>query len=615
MSVSPLNIFANLPPGLFNTPSPLPSPHATPPNPLDNAATMLLLVPPSESNLINEITTTTQAEFLDTFQAHFDVIHTMKNKVYGAQIKWVRKNVMGPFIKEFGPVSPRMAAKVDRYLRNHSVLNRTTTTRRVSGTAATSPTRAVQWRHVMGREMKDAIELRMNQLRAANGITSRGNHLQFYKQARDEILKGLSPKKVAEFKATAESETQDRKASPTRQNVYDRQPMIAGIATDAISDHFGWGPGQFGDVVCFIAVTYRNKDGLIQTDFSVVSNQYIPGNDSDVPTLVNTFRDQVDPVFKKVAEGYIPAQGPMPMDIDFESMAPKVLRDSLSQGIENAWVSSGSVEFTRTPKTLPWPELETSEGRAKYLSTPSDFDTLGFMRPATAQSIDWLTKFAQALNASTVPLFRKAGASSSTSALDSSPSLSSASSTDSLLPSSPVDSTLPWLPSLDFNLSPVPQPGSGAAQDLSSAPLSPSSLLAALSLVNPNGTSQAVNDTQANTMPITNPGSTPAPPVMSQGPTSIGIPPVNTGDDSDVDPLPDTLYGITSPVDPPANTDVNGVMQHDTRGSIPIPTVGTSSSRPSGAPCKAAATKPSPKATSAKTSKATLKGRAKSSKK
>jgi hypothetical protein len=61
------------------------------------------------STMIAEITSRDQTDFINSFQAEFDALHSSKNKVYGQQIKFVRKTVMPDFIRRFGPCDNGMA--------------------------------------------------------------------------------------------------------------------------------------------------------------------------------------------------------------------------------------------------------------------------------------------------------------------------------------------------------------------------------------------------------------------------------------------------------------------------------------------------------------------------
>ncbi|KAJ3569458.1 hypothetical protein NP233_g5033 [Leucocoprinus birnbaumii] len=285
----------------------------------------------------------------------FDVIHGMKNKRFGDQIKWVRKNLVRNFIKEFGPVSAGFAIEKG--------------THRVSaGKPAAVSTRAVQWVHVMGREMKDTVEACMNEIRESKGVTSKGDYLKHFKEACDEIIEELDQLKIDEFKAIADAETAARKSPPSPENVYEhsRQGSIVNVVSDAIGDNFGWEAGQVGDAICIFAIAYHDSKDQIKTDISFVSNKYIPNTDCNVPVIVSAFREHVNPLLKSLTNDYLPASIPQVL-IDYENMTLKQLRGSLYEIITGHWVASSSESLPRSAETLPWVELATTEGREKYI--------------------------------------------------------------------------------------------------------------------------------------------------------------------------------------------------------------------------------------------------------
>ncbi|KAJ3565601.1 hypothetical protein NP233_g7530 [Leucocoprinus birnbaumii] len=374
------------PPVLSALPSPMP-----PPLMLVNGNTGLHASVPTPNllytKLIADITCRDHANFLDNFQERFEIVHRLKDKHFGDQIKWAWKNVVRDFIKKFGPVSTGFAIKADHYLRNRSIASKDKGTRRVSGGKPTVSTRAVQWIHVMGREMKDTVEARMTEIHKAKGITSKGDYLKHFKEACDEIVEELDQLKIDKFKAIADAETVARKSPPTPENVYDRQGSMVNVVSDAISDNFGWEAGQVGDAVCVFTLAYVDPKDQIKTDISFVSNKYILNTDCNVPMIISAFHEHIDPLLKSLTNEYLPASVPQVL-IDYENMTMKQLRGSLYEVIMGQWVAS------------------SSNGSPQNATL---FVSMDFVHPATTSSFDKLSKLAQALNSlQASPLFRKA---------------------------------------------------------------------------------------------------------------------------------------------------------------------------------------------------------------
>jgi hypothetical protein len=74
---------------------------------------------------------------------------------------------------------------------------------------------------MMADEKKDVIEARMNQLCAEAGVTSKGDYLVYYTQARQEIADSLSPQEVEKYIEDAAVETTRRKAKPTLDTIFE----------------------------------------------------------------------------------------------------------------------------------------------------------------------------------------------------------------------------------------------------------------------------------------------------------------------------------------------------------------------------------------------------------
>lgn len=73
----------------------------------------------------------------------------------------------------------------------------------------------------MGLDKKDVIGPRAAALRAAEGVSSRGDYLHYFRRARQEVADSLSEAETSKYKKLAEAETLARKSPPTPALVFE----------------------------------------------------------------------------------------------------------------------------------------------------------------------------------------------------------------------------------------------------------------------------------------------------------------------------------------------------------------------------------------------------------
>jgi hypothetical protein len=135
---------------------------------------------------------------------------------------------------------------------------------------------------MVANDNKDIIDAQSSTFRQTEGINSCTDHLTFYKRAKKGVAGSLSAAEVQHYQELAEDTTRFLKAPPTpamvfeyvqpislftsnSQNRCSQQPAMIPSISSAIQERVGWKAGQFGDVICFVAVAYRTRDHTINT--------------------------------------------------------------------------------------------------------------------------------------------------------------------------------------------------------------------------------------------------------------------------------------------------------------------------------------------------------------